>query len=138
MKVALMIYSVVNCIFFLSDMKRLIAFLFLSLSVIGVNAQTDTQNKVKTYIEIYSLHKSSTPTIDTGEGKGSEKYKAENGEVIEFHSSIGAVNWFVSNGWKLESEHMSTCNDRTIKMYVVSKDVPKEQVKSKENKYIKK
>lgn len=117
-------------------MKRLIAFLFLSLSVIGVNAQTDTQIKVKTYIEIYSWHKSSTPTIDTGEGKGSEKYKAENGEVIEFHSSIGAVNWFVSNGWKLESQHMSTCNDRTVKMYVVSKEVPKEQVEAKQNHYV--
>jgi hypothetical protein len=118
-------------------MKYLL-FLILSLLTINANAQSEEKETVKTYIEIWSMHKSSTPTIDTGEGKGSEKYKAENGEVIEFHSSIGAVNWFVSNGWKLESEHMSTCNDRTIKMYVVSKDVPKEQVKSKENKYIKK
>jgi hypothetical protein len=118
-------------------MKYLL-FLTLSLLTINANAQSEAKETVKTYIEIWSMHKSSTPTIDTGEGKGSEKYKAENGEVIEFHSSIGAVNWFVSNGWKLESEHMSTCNDRTIKMYVVSKDVPKEQVKSKENKYIKK
>jgi hypothetical protein len=119
-------------------MKKLFVYLFLSAFAIGSKAQTVKTDSVKTYIEIWSMHKSSTPTIDTGEGKGSEKYKAENGEVIEFHSSIGAVNWFVSNGWKLESEHMSTCNDRTIKMYVVSKDVPKEQVKSKENKYIKK
>lgn len=112
--------------------------LILSLWALNANAQSEAKETVKTYIEIWSMHKSSTPTIDTGEGKGSEKYKTENGEVIEFHSSIGAVNWFVSNGWKLESEHMSTCNDRTIKMYVVSKDVLKEQVKSKENKYIKK
>ena len=119
-------------------MKKITLLLILSLLAINANAQSETKETVKTYIEIWSMHKSSTPTIDTGEGKGSEKYKAENGEVIEFHSSIGAVNWFVSNGWKLESEHMSTCNDRTIKMYVVSKDVPKEQVKSKENNYIKK
>ena len=50
---------------------------------------------------------------------------------------MGAVNWFVSNGWKLESEHMATCNDRTVKMYVVSKEVPLEQVKAKANNYIK-
>ena len=64
-------------------------------------------------------------------------YKTEDGRVIEFHSSMGAVNWFVSNGWKLESEHMATCNDRTVKMYVVSKEVPLEQVKAKANNYIK-
>ena len=112
--------------------------LILSLLALNANAQSEAKETVKTYIEIWSMHKSSTPTIDTGEGKGSETYKTEDGRVIEFHSSMGAVNWFVSNGWQLESEHMSTCNDRTIKMYVVSKDVPKEQVKSKENKYIKK
>ena len=117
-------------------MRKLL--LFLSLLAINAKAQSEAKETVKTYIEIWSMHKSSTPTIDTGEGKGSETYKTEDGRVIEFHSSMGAVNWFVSNGWKLESEHMSTCNDRTIKMYVVSKDVPKEQVKSKENKYIKK
>lgn len=118
--------------------KRLFVYFLLSIFTVSAKAQTETSDKVKTYIEIWSMHKSSTPTIDTGEGKGSEKYKTENGEVIEFHSSIGAVNWFVSNGWKLESEHMSTCNDRTIKMYVVSKEIPKERVKSKENLYLKK
>lgn len=119
-------------------MKKITLLLILSFLAINANAQSEAKETVKTYIEIWSMHKSSTPTIDTGEGKGSEKYKTENGEVIEFHSSIGAVNWFVSNGWKLESEHMSTCNDRTIKMYVVSKEIPKEHVKSKENLYLKK
>lgn len=117
-------------------MKRLFAYLFLSLFILGAKAQTDTSDKIKTYIEIYSWHKSSTPTIDTGEGKGSETYKTEDGQVIKFHSAIGAVNWFVSNGWKLESQHMSTCNDRTVKMYVVSKEVPKEQVEAKQNRYV--
>ena len=119
-------------------MKKLFLVVILSLLVFNAKAQSKAEGTVKTYIEIWSMHKSSTPTIDTGEGKGSETYKTEDGRVIEFHSSIGAVNWFVSNGWQLESEHMSTCNDRTIKMYVVSKDVPKEQVKSKANKYINK
>lgn len=119
-------------------MKRLVSYLLLSVFVLGAKAQTETPDKVKTYIEIYSMHKSSTPTIDTGEGKGSETYKTEDGKVLKFHSSIGAVNWFVSNGWKLESQHMSTCNDRTVKMYVVSKEVPKEQVENKQSSYISK
>jgi hypothetical protein len=67
-----------------------------------------------------------------------EPYKTEDGKEIVFHSSMGAVNWFVSNGWKLESTHMSTCNDRTIKMYVVSKEIPVEQAKAKQQKYVKK
>lgn len=117
-------------------MNRLVAFLLLSVFVLGAKAQTETSDKVKTYIEIFSFHKASTPTIDTGEGKGSETYKTEDGKEIKFHSSIGAVNWFVSNGWKLESEHMATCNDRTVKMYVVSKEVPKEQVEAKQNRYV--
>ena len=119
-------------------MKRLFVYFLLSAFITNAKAQTETSDTVKTYIEIWSMHKSSTPTIDTGEGKGSETYKTEDGRVIEFHSSMGAVNWFVSNGWKLESEHMSTCNDRTIKMYVVSKEVSLEQAKAKENNYIKK
>ena len=119
-------------------MKRLFVYFLLCAFIANAKAQTETSDMVKTYIEIWSMHKSSTPTIDTGEGKGSENYKTEDGKVIQFHSSMGAVNWFVSNGWKLESEHMSTCNDRTIKMYVVSKEVPLEQVKAKENNYIKK
>ena len=72
------------------------------------------------------------------EGKGSDTYKTEDGRMIEFHSSMGAVNWFVSNGWKLESEHLALSNDRCVKMYVVSKEVPLEQVKAKANNYIKK
>ena len=109
----------------------------LILSLLALNAKAQSEETVKTYIEIWSMHKSSTPTIDTGEGKGSETYKTEDGRAIEFHSSMGAVNWFVCNGWKLESEHMATCNDRTVKMYVVSKEVPLEQVKAKANNYIK-
>ena len=104
----------------------------------NASAQSNQGERVKTYVEIWSMHKSSTPTIDTGEGKGSNIYKTEDGKEIEFHSSIGAVNWFVSNGWTLVSEHMSTCNDRTIKMYVVSKEVPIESAKKKQNSYIKK
>lgn len=119
-------------------MKRVFVFWVFSVFVLGAKAQNDTIDKVKTYIEIYSWHKSSTPTIDTGEGKGNESYKTGDGRVITFHSAIGAVNWFVSNGWKLESEHMSTCNDRTVKMYVVSKEVTKEQVIAKQSKYISK
>jgi len=119
-------------------MKRLFSYLLLSVFVLCVKAQTNKQDSVKTYIEIWSMHKSSTPTIDTGVGKGSETYKTEEGQVVKFHSSIGAVNWFVSKGWMLESQHMSTCNDRTIKMYVVSKIVPKEQVISKQKSYINK
>lgn len=118
-------------------MKKLFVYLIMSMAFLNANAQTESANKVKTYIEIWSMHKSSTPTIDTGEGKGSEKYTTEDGKIIEFHSSIGAVNWFVSNGWELVSEHMATCNDRTVKMYVVGKEVSKEQVKSKQNLYIK-
>jgi hypothetical protein len=119
-------------------MKKLFVYLFLSAFAIGSKAQTVKTDSVKTYIEIWSMHKASTPTIDTGEGKGSESYKTENGKIIKFHSSIGAVNWFVSNGWKLESEHMSTCNDRTIKMYVVSKVVPVEQAAAKQGSYVNK
>ena len=119
-------------------MKRLLSYLVLSLFVLCAKAQTNKADSVKTYIEIWSMHKSSTPTIDTGVGKGSDSYKTDDGQVIKFHSSIGAVNWFVSKGWKLESQHMSTCNDRTIKMYVVSKLVPKEQVVSKQDSYLSK
>ena len=119
-------------------MKRLFVFMALCFVVFAAKAQSTSKETVKTYIEIYSWHKASVPTIDTGEGKGSEKYITEDGKEIKFHSSIGAVNWFVSNGWKLESEHMSTCNDRTVKMYVISKEVPLEQVKSKQNNYVNK
>lgn len=119
-------------------MKRFVVFLVLCVFVLSVKAQKNPSEKVKTYIEIYSMHKSSTPTIDTGEGKGSETYKTEDGQIIKFHSAIGAVNWFVSNGWVLESQHMATCNDRTVKMYVVSKEVPKEQVVTKQSKYLNK
>ena len=119
-------------------MKRLFVYFLLSAFIASAKAQTETSDKVKTYIEIWSMHKSSTPTIDTGDGKGSEIYKTEDGRVIEFHSSMGAVNWFVSNGWKLESEHLALSNDRCVKMYVVSKEVPLEQVKEKAKKYIKK
>ena len=119
-------------------MKKITLLLILSFLAINANAQSEAKETVKTYIEIWSMHKSSTPTIDTGEGKGSETYKTEDGRVIEFHSSMGAVNWFVSNGWKLESEHLALSNDRCVKMYVVSKEVPLEQVKAKANNYIKK
>ena len=119
-------------------MKKVFLLLTLCVITLTVKAQSENSDKVKTYIEIYSWHKSSTPTIDTGEGKGSETYKTEDGKTIEFYSAMGAVNWFVSNGWKLESQHMSTCNDRTVKMYVVSKEVPKEQAVSKQAIYIKK
>ena len=119
-------------------MKKITLLLILSFLAINANAQSEAKETVKTYIEIWSMHKSSTPTIDTGEGKGSETYKTEDGRVIEFHSSMGAVNWFVSNGWVLESQHMATCNDRTVKMYVVSKEVPKEQVVTKQSQYLNK
>jgi hypothetical protein len=119
-------------------MKKITLLLILSFLAINANAQSEAKETVKTYIEIWSMHKSSTPTIDTGDGKGSETYKTEDGKEIVFHSSMGAVNWFVSNGWKLESTHMSTCNDRTIKMYVVSKEIPVEQAKAKQQKYVKK
>lgn len=119
-------------------MKRLSVLIFFTLVVLGIKAQAETTDKVKTYIEIYSWHKSSTPTIDTGFGKGNESYRTEDGQVIEFHSAMGAVNWFVSNGWKLESQHMSTCNDRTVKMYVVSKEIPLDLAKSRQNGFIKK
>lgn len=119
-------------------MKRIFSYLVLSVFVLCAKAQTNKPDSVKTYIEIWSMHKSSTPTIDTGEGKGSETYRTEDGRVIEFHSSMGAVNWFISNGWNLESEHLALSNDRCVKMYVVSKEVPLEQVKAKANKYIKK
>jgi len=121
-------------------MKRFVVFLVLCVFVLSVKAQKNPSEKVKTYIEIYSMHKFSTPTltIDTGEGKGSETYKTEDGQIIKFHSAIGAVNWFVSNGWVLESQHMATCNDRNVKMYVVSKEVPKEQVVTKQSQYLNK
>ena len=119
-------------------MKRFLFCLLFGLFIIDGKAQTEITEKVKTYIEIWSMHKASTPTIDTGEGKGSDTYKTEDGREIVFHSSIGAVNWFISNGWKLESSHMSTCNDRTIKMYVVSKEVSIKHIKSKQDAFIKK
>jgi len=92
---------------------------------------------VKTYIEIYAGHKNSTPIIDDGKGKGNSSYRNEKGELIEFNTAIAAVNWFVSNGWKLESLHMSISNDRTGKMYVVSKEIPAEVAKSEQQYYIK-
>ena len=119
-------------------MRKIVLIIFMSIITLCLNAQIPKQDVVKRYIEIYSWHKASVPTIDTGEGKGSNTFKTEEGETIEFHSAIGAVNWFVCNGWKLESEHMSTCNDRTVKMYVVSKETTLEQAKSRQLKYIKK
>ena len=119
-------------------MQRLFIYLVFCVLTFNANAQTAVTDSVKTYIEIYSWHKSSTPTIDTGEGKGTETYKTEEGQVIKFHSAIGAVNWFVGKGWKLESEHMATCNDRSVKMYVVSKKVPTECAASKLDNYINK
>ena len=119
-------------------MRKIVVIIFMSIITICANAQNVEQEVVKTYIEIYSMHKASVPTIDTGEGKGTNTYRTEEGDVIEFHSSIGAVNWFVGNGWKLESVHMSTCNDRTVKMYVVSKETTLEQAKSRQLTSIKK
>ncbi len=119
-------------------MRRFFVILAICFVALSAKAQNESTQTVKTYIEIWSMHKSSTPTIDTGEGKGSETYKTEDGKVIKFHSSIGAVNWFVSNGWKLESEHMATCNDRTVKMYVVSKEVPLKQAIVKQGCYVNK
>lgn len=119
-------------------MRRLVICIYYFIIVLGIKAQTDTTGVVKTYIEIYAMHRTSTPTIDTGEGKATNSYTTKDGDVIEFYSSIGAVNWFVSNGWKLESQHMATCNDRTIKMYIVSKEIPKKQAKAKQNNYINK
>ena len=64
----------------------------LILSLLALNAKAQSEEEtVKTYIEIWSMHKSSTPTIDTGEGKGSETYKTEDGRAIEFHSSMGLL-----------------------------------------------
>lgn len=117
-------------------MSKIFVMLAICFVALTAKAQNDSTKTVKTYIEIWSMHKLSTPTIDTGEGKGSETYKTEDGKVIKFHSSIGAVNWFVSNGWKLESEHMATCNDRSVKMYVVSKEVPVEQAIAKQGSYV--
>lgn len=119
-------------------MKKFLFIATFCLLVMSTNAQTKNPDVTKTYIEIVSQHKSSTPTIDNGDGKGSNIYVTESGDRIEFFSSIGAVNWFVSNGWKLESEHISACNDRTIKMYVVSKEIPSEKAKSAQSKYFKK
>lgn len=116
--------------------KSLLTIQLCLLSVIG-NAQTNVLPKVKKYIEIYAWFKASTPTIDTGEGKGKNTFTTEEGKEIEFHSAIGAVNWFIANGWTLESSHMSTCNDRSVKMYVVSKEISKDNAKEKLEKYIK-
>lgn len=117
-------------------MSKIFVMLAICFVALTAKAQNDSTKTVETYIEIWSMHKSSTPTIDTGEGKGSETYKTEDGKVVKFHSSIGAVNWFVCNGWKLESEHMATCNDRSVKMYVVSKEVPVEQTIAKQGSYV--
>jgi len=72
-------------------MKKITLLLILSFLAINANAQSEAKETVKTYIEIWSMHKSSTPTIDTGEGKGSETYKTEDGRAIEFHSSMGLL-----------------------------------------------
>lgn len=63
-------------------MKRLSVLIFFTLVVLGIKAQAETTDKVKTYIEIYSWHKSSTPTIDTGFGKGNESYRTEDGKSL--------------------------------------------------------
>lgn len=117
-------------------MKKLFFVLTLSVLAIGLKAES-FEKSAKIYIEISSLHNGSTPIIDTGCGKGTEQYKTETGETIIFHSPIGAVNWFVSKGWKLESESISAGDDRLVKMYVISKEVPIDGVKSNERKYIK-
>ena len=117
--------------------KFIITFLLCTVSIYTY-AQSDKVKTVKKYVEIYAWFKASTPTIDTGEGKGKETYITEDGREIEFHSAIGAVNWFVANGWELVSEHMSTCNDRSVKMYVVSKNILLHEAQEKEKKYIKK
>ncbi len=119
-------------------MKPILIAMFMGMIPLCINAQSLETKNVKTYIEIYSMHKASTPTIDTGDGKGKTTYTTEDGRTIEFYSSIGAVNWFVSNGWTLESQHMATCNDRTVKMYVVSKEIPQTEAQRKQEKYINK
>ena len=53
-------------------MKKLFLVVILNLLAFNAKAQSEAKETVKTYIEIWSMHKSSTPTIDTGEGKGSE------------------------------------------------------------------
>ena len=118
-------------------MKKILFVFILSALTIGAKAES-TGNTVKTYIEISSLHNGSTPIIDTGYSKGSEQYKTETGETKVFHSPIGAVNWFISNGWKLESINMSVGDDRLVKIYVISKEIPIEEAKSREIKYVKK
>ena len=119
-------------------MNKLIITVLLCIFATNTYAQSDKTKTSKRYVEVYAWFKASTPTIDTGEGKGKETYTTEEGKVISFHSAIGAVNWFVSNGWELVSEHMSTCNDRSVKMYVLSKDVPLQDAQKNQDKYIKK
>lgn len=127
-----------NNIFITEIMKRILFSVLLCSLSVCIFAQSDKVKTVKKYVEIYAMFKTSTPIIDTGEGKGKETYMTEDGNEVVFHSAIGAVNWFVANGWELVSEHMSTCNDRSVKMYVVSKEIPFQEAKIKENKYIKK
>ena len=119
-------------------MKKLFLILTLSVLTTGLRAEPTERKTVKTYIEILAVQRGSTPTIDTGNGKYSEQYKTEEGEVIVFNTVMGAVNWFVSQGWKLESVNMSAGDDRLARMYVVSKEIPVEEAKSKEINYIKK
>lgn len=112
-------------------------FITALLCLFVTTIQAQTEKTVKKFVEIYAWFKASTPTIDTGEGKGKETYTTDDGKEIEFYSAIGAVNWFVANGWELVSEHMSTCNDRSVKMYVLSKDIDLQEAQNKQKKYIK-
>lgn len=107
-------------------MKKFIITLLFIVPLLGM-AQ-NVPDSVTVYMEV-SRVSAGFVKIDDGNGKDQD-YVAEDGRIIHFNSAVGAVNYFMGQGWKLNRFTQSSGEDnRMLRIYVIEKKLPYEEAK---------
>lgn len=105
--------------------KTFLTSLFL-FPLIGMSQSTP--DSVIVYMEV-SRVSAGFVKIDDGNGKDQD-YIAEDGRILHFNSAVGAVNYFMGQGWKLNRFTQSSGEDnRMLRIYVIEKKLPYDEAK---------
>lgn len=87
-----------------------------------------TPDSVTVYMEV-SRVSGGAIRVDDGNGKDQD-YIAEDGRILHFNSAVGAVNYFMGQGWKLNRFTQSAGDDnRILRIYVIEKKLPYNEAK---------
>ena len=103
----------------MTTMRSLFTLLFLWL-VINIQAQGILAFSKPIYMEVSRVSAGSIK-IDDGSGKDN-KYEDEEGNIYTFKSAVGAVNFFMGRGWKMNTFTQSSGEDnRILRIYLIEK-----------------